>query len=163
KKPLNPAFAGLKSLHRQLKQNQQLERLRQEQQRRRQLQTQTDAELFRRWARDVVPLPTTDRVVHRTSSPEPLPFQRWADDDDVAEWLLETDETLSSRRAGLGPDVVRKLRRGDWTVTAQIDLHGLRVDEAREAVGQFLRECVKLEKRCVRIIHGKGLGSANRK
>src|SRR5690606_1484314 len=96
----------------------------------------------------------------------------WADDDAVlresvsdeygAEWLLETDESLSYRRAGLGTDVVRKLRRGHWTVSAQLDLHGLRVDEAREAVAEFLRECVRQERRCVRIIHGKGLGSANR-
>src|SRR5690606_13130899 len=61
-----------------------------------------------------------------------------------------------------GQDVVRKLRRGHWSVLAQLDLHGLRVDEARTAVAEFLRECVRQERRCVRIIHGKGLGSANR-
>lgn len=170
--PINPAFSGLKALHRQLKHNHSVQRVRQEQQRRRQLQVQTDAELFRRWTRDVIPLPGHNRVVHQLATPEPLPLQRWADDDAVlresisddygAEWLLETDDTLSYRRTGLGPDVVRKLRRGDWTVTAQIDLHGLRVDEAREAIAEFLKECVRFEKRCVRIIHGKGLGSANR-
>src|SRR5690606_34378740 len=65
-------------------------------------------------------------------------------------------------RNGIGPDVVRKLRRGAWTVTAQLDLHGLRVDEARTVIADFLRQCVRSDRRCVRIIHGKGLGSANR-
>ena len=41
-------------------------------------------------------------------------------------------------------------------------MHGLRTDEAREAVGQFLREAMRKGVRCVRIIHGKGLGSANK-
>ncbi|MCV5948636.1 Smr/MutS family protein, partial [Escherichia coli] len=49
-----------------------------------------------------------------------------------------------------------------WTVQAQLDLHGHRVEEAREALGEFLRACVRQEMRCVRIIHGKGLGSKNR-
>jgi DNA-nicking Smr family endonuclease len=47
-------------------------------------------------------------------------------------------------------------------VQAQLDLHGLRVDEARERIAVFLQNCVKRELRCARIIHGKGLGSVNR-
>jgi DNA-nicking Smr family endonuclease len=54
--------------------------------------------------------------------------------------------------------VVRKLRRGTWTIQPQRDLHGYRVEEAREALRELLRGCVKLELRCVRMIHGKGLG-----
>ncbi len=131
-----------------------------------------DQALFRRMVGRVTPLEHTGRITPRNQRPRPVPLQRWADDDAVlreslsddygAEWLLETDESLSFRRAGLGADVVRKLRRGHWTVTAQVDLHGLRVDEAREVVADFLRDCVKQERRCVRIIHGKGLGSVNR-
>jgi DNA-nicking Smr family endonuclease len=41
----------------------------------------------------------------------------------------------------------------------QIDLHGMRSDEAREALGQFIREAGKRGWRCVRVVHGKGLGS----
>ena len=59
----------------------------------------------------------------------------------------------------MGPDVTAKLRRGHWAVQAQIDLHGLRTDAAREALGQFLREATKAGLRCVRVVHGKGLGS----
>jgi len=58
--------------------------------------------------------------------------------------------------------VVRRLRRGHWSLQSQIDLHGLRVDEAREALALYLVSCVKREQRCVRVVHGKGLGSVNR-
>ena len=55
--------------------------------------------------------------------------------------------------------MVRNLRKGQWTVQRQLDLHDLRTDEAREALGQFIRECYKQGIRCVRVVHGKGLGS----
>jgi DNA-nicking Smr family endonuclease len=76
-----------------------------------------------------------------------------------AETLLHTDEHLSFRRPGVGPEVARKLRQGDWSLQAQIDLHGLRTDEARETLGHFIREAHKRGLRCVRVVHGKGLGS----
>ncbi len=78
------------------------------------------------------------------------------------ELYLETDEALSYRRHGIGPDVVRRLRRGEWAVKGQIDLHGLRTDEAREALTAFLNRALRDEWRCVRVIHGKGLGSVGR-
>ncbi len=73
--------------------------------------------------------------------------------------LLETDEALSFRRPGVGPDVTRKLRKGDWTLQREIDLHGLRSDEARVALADFIREAHRQGLRCVRVVHGKGLGS----
>lgn len=76
--------------------------------------------------------------------------------------LLETDATLSWRRQGIGVDTLRKLRRGHWTIQNEIDLHGLRSDQAREALGQFLRTAVRRGWRCVRVIHGKGLSSPQR-
>jgi DNA-nicking Smr family endonuclease len=76
--------------------------------------------------------------------------------------LLHTDADLSFRRPGIGPDVLRKLRRGEWVIQDHLDLHGLRVDEARELLGQFLREALRRGLRCVRVVHGKGLGSKDR-
>ena len=73
--------------------------------------------------------------------------------------LLDTDEALSFRRPGVGPDVTRKLRKGDWTIQREIDLHGLRSDEARLALAEFIREAHRQGLRCVRVVHGKGLGS----
>jgi DNA-nicking Smr family endonuclease len=81
-----------------------------------------------------------------------------SDEFDV-ESLLETDESLSWRRPELGIDVVRKLRRGVWALQGELDLHGMRTDEAREQTSQFLRDVQLKGLRCVRIVHGKGLGS----
>jgi DNA-nicking Smr family endonuclease len=58
--------------------------------------------------------------------------------------------------------VTRKLREGHWSIQKHIDLHGLRTDEAREALGRFVREAHQLGLRCVRVVHGKGLGSPGR-
>ena len=52
-----------------------------------------------------------------------------------------------------------KLRKGEWSIQKQIDLHGLRRDDARETLSAFIRDCHKLGLRCVRVVHGKGLGS----
>lgn len=104
--------------------------------------------------------------------PRPEPRQRALDEQSVlreaisdefdVETLLDTDEALSFRRPGVGPEVVRRLRRGEWVIQAQIDLHGLRRDEAREQLATFLREALKQGLRCVRVVHGKGLGSPGR-
>jgi len=75
------------------------------------------------------------------------------------ETLLHTDEHLSFRRPGIGPDVVRRLRLGHWSIQAEIDLHGLRTDEARTQLATFVREAQRRGLRCIRVVHGKGLGS----
>ena len=81
-----------------------------------------------------------------------------SDDFDVST-LLDTDDELSYRSQGIGTDVTQKLRKGHWSLQGQIDLHGLRSDEARDALGQFIRDATKRGWRCVRVVHGKGLGS----
>ena len=81
-----------------------------------------------------------------------------SDEFDVSS-LLDTDQDLSFRRPGVGADVVQKLRKGQWSIQRQVDLHGLRSDDAREAMGRFIREAHKQGLRCVRVVHGKGLGS----
>jgi DNA-nicking Smr family endonuclease len=131
-----------------------------------------ERELF---ARSVGPVQgLKDRGLADLDRPRPLPEpqQRALDEQSVlreaisdefdVETLLDTDEALSFRRPGVGPEVVRRLRRGDWVIQAQIDLHGLRRDEAREQLATFLREAVKQGLRCVRVVHGKGNGSPGR-
>lgn len=140
--------------------------------RERMLRQAREANLFRDEVADAVPLAPTGRVDPQRAPPPPAPRQRELDEravlesslsDEIGiEQYLETDEALSYRRHGIGPDVVRRLRRGEWAVKAQIDLHGLRVDEAREALAAFLNRALREERRCVRVIHGKGLGSAGR-
>ena len=101
--------------------------------------------------------------------PEPIAAQRKLDELSVmrealsdefdAQTLLDTDDALSFRRPEIGPDVTRKLRRGGWSIQGQLDLHGLRRDDAREALSHFIKDAKKVGWRCVRIVHGKGLGS----
>lgn len=131
----------------------------------------SDRELFLNSIGDVTPLDAKDRIEPVFSSPKPIPAQRIADEKQVlreslsdefsVESLLETDEALSYARDGIGPDVVRKLRRGHWVIQDQLDLHGMRREEAREMTIEFLRQAAVRGIRCVRIVHGKGLGSVN--
>jgi DNA-nicking Smr family endonuclease len=74
----------------------------------------------------------------------------------------DLEDESSFVQAGLSPQLLRKLRRGHWAVQDDLDLHGLTRAEARVAVADFLRESVRRARRCVRIVHGKGLGSGNR-
>jgi DNA-nicking Smr family endonuclease len=141
-----------------------------EQAARQQREAQRDA--FARAVGPVQRLPDPGRVQADTPRPLPQPLQREADEraalrealsDEVdIETLLLTDDGLSWRRPGLPPDVPARLRRGQWAVQAQIDLHGLRRDEAREQLAVFVRQALQRGQRCVRVIHGKGHGSPGR-
>ncbi len=136
---------------------------------RRARQATADRDLFLQAAGQVQPLAVPAKAALKTEKPLPIPIQRQRDEEAAlqeaisdafdASTLLETDEHLSYRRPGIGPDVTRKLRRGDWAIQRQLDLHGLRTEDAREALGQFIREAQKQGLRCVRVVHGKGLGS----
>ncbi|MEW6097903.1 MAG: Smr/MutS family protein [Pseudomonadota bacterium] len=131
-----------------------------------------ERELFARAVGPVQPLKDRGLAQLDKPRPQPVPAQRQLDerlvlresisDEFDVETLLDTDESLSFRRPGVGPDVVRRLRRGEWVIQRQIDLHGLRRDEAREQLAEFLREAVKAGLRCVRVVHGKGNGSPGR-
>lgn len=117
-------------------------------------------------------LKDTQRALLELQLPAPEPRQRELDeqralaqalsDDFDVDSLLETDETLSFRRPEVSAEVVRKLRRGHWALQGQIDLHGLRRDQAREALGQFIQDSARRGLRCVRVVHGKGNGSPGR-
>jgi DNA-nicking Smr family endonuclease len=124
---------------------------------------------FSEAVKGVTPLATSPRAQHPRPPHPPQPVSRLRDDQEVLaasvsdgvdhESLLDADESLSYCAPGIGADVLRRLRRGEWSIQAQIDLHGHRVDEAREALVEFLRESIKRGLRCVRVVHGKGLGS----
>lgn len=66
-------------------------------------------------------------------------------------------------KPGVGPDVARKLSQRKLPIQAQIDLHGMRLDEARSAITEFAQDAVAEGLRCIRVIHGKGFGSTNQK
>jgi DNA-nicking Smr family endonuclease len=130
------------------------------------------AEEFNRAMHGVTPLPLADKLPPPAAHVQPLARQREQDEravleaavsDEIdVESLLDTDDSLSYCAHGIGPDVLRKLRRGAWSIQAQVDLHGHRVDEARVALVDFLKRARKSGLRCVRVVHGKGLGSKDR-
>jgi len=134
-----------------------------------QRRVKAERNLFANAVGPVRPLKAQRRAEMKRERALPLARQRELDEAAVmheaisdefdVESLLDTDEALSYRRTGITQEVVRKLRRGHWSLQGQIDLHGLRSDEARVALGQFLREAHKVGWRCVRVVHGKGLGS----
>lgn len=75
--------------------------------------------------------------------------------------LVSRDDPLRFARNGVGNDVLAKLHRGHWAVRQQLDLHGLRIDQARDTLAEFIQLANKRRWRCVRVIHGKGFGSVN--
>jgi len=132
---------------------------------------QDEGALFRAAVEGARPL-KQERLYPPAPKPRPIPRQFLRDerqaladslsDDFIPAHELESGEELLYLREGHAPDILRKLRRGHWVVQEQLDLHGMVVEEARRYVAEFLAHCKKRGTRCVRIIHGKGLGSRNR-
>jgi DNA-nicking Smr family endonuclease len=131
---------------------------------------QDDLALFRAAVKDVQPLKDA-HFPHPQRPLSPWPRLLLADEarvmadamTDLWPWdELESGEELLFMRPGVQHESLRKLRRGEWVVQSELDLHGHTSEEARLMVAQFLIACRKHNLRCVRIIHGKGLGSRNR-
>lgn len=131
-----------------------------------------DAALFKDAVGDVRPLKgkknTANRHVPRPKPPSPKAIQRRRDERAVmAESLhdipgdvdVETGEELSFRRDGVDLKVLRKMRSGKISVHEEVDLHGMRRDEARVYLREFILYCHANGVRCVRVVHGKGHGS----
>ena len=73
--------------------------------------------------------------------------------------LSDGDEFIEGRAAGVSLEIVRKLRRGEFAVQGHVDLHGLTREEAKREVETFLRASRNGGKRCVLVVHGRGLHS----
>ena len=109
-----------------------------------------------------LPRPAVPPEPRQRQRDEALALAATLSDEFDASTLLDTDAELSYRREGIGSDVLARLRRGQWTIQRQLDLHGLRRDQARDALASFIRQAERDGVRCVRIIHGKGNGSPGR-
>jgi DNA-nicking Smr family endonuclease len=172
-------FSDLKAFRDQLKEDERQRAIEKAERERRERIARERAVEFRSAVQDVKKMPESDRYVWRPHQDfelrgVPLPARpRTAEEETAAvlresmlsdqfdvDGLLDEDPTLSWSAPGVGPDVVKKLRKRHWQVEDELDLHGLTRDLARGQVDAWLRHCVKRGKRCVRIIHGVGYGSA---
>ena len=127
--------------------------------------------LLRDALKGVAPLRNPGKASLQRPLPAPIPVQKLRDDGQVLEdslsdqipieFGIETGEELVFLRNGLANLVLKKLRRGFWATQDHLDLHGLRTEEARTLLVNFLNDALKQGLRCVRIVHGKGLRSRN--
>jgi DNA-nicking Smr family endonuclease len=164
-------FSDLKALKKEIARQAELQAQREAARLQAERQRQAEKALFSQSVGPVRPLPLKHQDSFRLTPEPPPPLAVQAQLDELAvmrealsdefdvDTLLDTDDALSFRRPGMGPDVLRKLRRGGWRIQGQLDLHGMRREDARDALSDFIREAHKSGWRCVRVVHGKGLGS----
>ena len=168
-------FADLKSLGKQLKEQADARAAAEAERAKREKVQAVEANLFKASIGGVKRLPESDRHLPnlpKAVGPGAAPARKLTQAEDDAAVLreslsdlfevdhyLEEDPALNYLAPGVGSDVMKKMRKGHWPVQDELDLHGLRRDEARDAIGAFLRQQAMRNHRCVRVIHGRGFGS----
>ena len=130
----------------------------------------SDADLWAAAVADARPVEGRSKVVE-PAAPRPPTLEFWHPDLEAIRELealvsgeapfdiADSDEFIEGRVSGLDPGLVRKLRRGDFSVQAHLDLHGKSRAEAKGEVNHFLRRSREQGKRCVLLVHGRGLHS----
>lgn len=130
-----------------------------------------DPELFRRAMSGAKPLRSDERVAGPQKKPSPKArFTRADEEKALSETLLADIDTMERsnaesmrfHRPTVGRRTMRKLARGRFSVQAEIDLHGMTVAEAKPRLSDFVDHCARQGLLCVRVVHGKGLGSGHR-
>jgi len=133
--------------------------------------TDEDKDAFRKAMSDAKPIKADDRVPASNPKPKPKARFRRADELAVLEESLEDDidtiehghgGALRFQRQTVGRRTMRKLTRGGYSVQAEIDLHGMTLAEAKPRLRDFIQYSAQQERLCVRVVHGKGLGSGER-
>ncbi len=127
--------------------------------------------LFEKAMEDVTPLNGRDRVEKSVPGPTPPPFRVYDMDAEVLSRLdqlikhgkgfvvADTSEYMEGLGFNVHPEIARRLHRGDYSIQAHVDLHGLSAPGAQEAFDRFLKDAVTTGKRAVLIVHGRGLRS----
>ncbi len=128
-----------------------------------------DADLFRQTVGHLTPV-KQDKV-HHTKPRSNVRLQQNRDEQKVLDNLLsdqylaeeiQPGDVLSYCVPGLQKSILRKLRRGAYRREVELDLHGLTVELARDALNQLLDEAKREGWQCLKVVHGKGLRSSNR-
>jgi DNA-nicking Smr family endonuclease len=169
-------FADLKALRDKLKEEERVRAIEKAEREKRERIARERAAEFSSAMKGVRKMPESNRYVYMPPPPAPTgpaqPRPLTEEEDNAAvlreslsdqfdvDGMLDDDPTLGYASDGVGPDVLKKLRKRHWPVQAELDLHGLTRDAAREQVTDFLHRASRRGVRCVRIIHGVGYGSA---
>jgi DNA-nicking Smr family endonuclease len=138
--------------------------------RRTEVSPEVDEKLFRKAMEGVKAIPR-DKTIGRKTKIELPETTRNREDAEALEKLAnlvrygtgftvsDTPEYIEGTGYNVPLSVAKRLHRGDFSIQAHIDLHGLRVDDAKETFEEFLDWAVMTEKRGVLIVHGRGLSS----
>ena len=131
--------------------------------------TEEDAALFRAAIGPVRKMAEVPAAAAGRPKPEPQARQRAADEaaalrasreDPFAAPAGPADELLY-RRDEVPPRILRRLKRGEYAVQDEVDLHALGVDAAATLLREFLADARRRQRLCVRVVHGKGLHSGS--
>jgi DNA-nicking Smr family endonuclease len=169
-------FADLKSLGKQLKEQAETRAVEQKERVKQEKQRVVEANVFQTALKGVQKMPSPDRYVPqaapKSAPPSDAPKRKLTQAEDDAQVMreslsdlfevdhyLEDDPALNYSAPGVGPDVMKKMRKGHWPVQDELDLHGMNRDQARDALGAFLTRAQQRNHRCVCVIHGRGFGS----
>ncbi|MBW1715107.1 MAG: Smr/MutS family protein [Deltaproteobacteria bacterium] len=136
---------------------------------------ETEEDLFQRAMENVVPLKGNRNKILRSPVSKEKPHDELSDQSakareylshlvrEPAAWDISfSDEYMEGSVSGVGPKIMKRLRRGEFSIQDHVDLHGLTKKEAEPAVNSFIIKSYQKDLRCVLIVHGRGLGSADR-
>jgi len=132
--------------------------------------SKADKEAFALAVDDVKPLKKSDQVILPKPKPKAKAIFTREDEKRVLEEAIESDiqeaeyqsgAVIAYSQPGVQKSILRKLRRGDFSIQKECDLHGMIASDAKKHLQEFLLFCQKENLRCVRIIHGKGMRSGH--
>jgi len=132
--------------------------------------TQPDDEDIRLFRDAIGPVREIRSDASPPSTPRPEPRAHMLEADEAAvpaelldlafdPALMEVGEELSYLRDGYPPRLLRQLKRGQFSIQDELDLHQMNATAAQSSIASFLAEARQHGLRCLRIVHGKGLRS----
>ena len=135
-----------------------------------QLVAENDKEIFLEAMADVSPIPQDNRIGHDPAIRPPRGPEHDCEDDTLQQLnkliesgegfvVADTPEYIEGTGYNVNPEIAKRLHRGDFSIQAHLDLHGMSVENARDALESFLKDVILTHKRAVLIVHGRGLSS----
>ncbi len=121
----------------------------------------------------VTPISRGNRIDHSSTAISPVP----PNNDNECEALLQlnnlvefgegfvvadTPEYIEGTGYNVHPKITKRLHRGDFSIQAHIDLHGLGVADAKVEFERFIKDSITTGKRGVLVVHGRGLSSPDK-